>query len=116
MVVLCIGEEGASGVGASPLSWNTFNALMVQYASAKASGLSLTNSSHVAAFLAHDPPSQTVWLPAHWPQKVVSKTIACSLNVSSISQPPLNFAAGIPQPLGSGLSPSASEGMESLGK
>jgi hypothetical protein len=100
------------------LSWYTFNELIVQYASVKASGLSRTHSSHVDAFLLQELPVafQTLLLPAHCPQNVVSKTICCCLNVFSISQAPANLAAGLPHPLGSGLSPRTSSGMESRGK
>jgi hypothetical protein len=80
----------------------------------KASGLSLTYSSHVFAFLLQELSSQTK--PAHAPQKVVSMMICCAANFSSMSQAPANLAAGFPQMAGLGLSPSTSAGMASRGK
>jgi hypothetical protein len=45
-----VGSTGSEGAGSSPLSVYTLSELIVQYASAKASGLSRTYSSQVAAF------------------------------------------------------------------
>ena len=59
------------GAGELLPSWYTLSALICQYASWKAEGLFCTNALHVWPLLA----AAQLWkaLPAHEPQKVVSK-------------------------------------------
>ena len=68
------------------------------------------------ALLEQDDELQTLSSPAQSPQKVMSKTIWRSLKWLSISQDPANLAAGVPQPVGSGLPDEMSDGMELEGK
>lgn len=94
----------------SPLVY-TFRALIVQYASSNAVGLSCTYSSQVAARPEHVE-SEAQVSPAQAPQKVVSKTICWSLKKVSMSQEEEDgkLAIGVPQPEGSGPLPRVSEG------